>query len=186
MNEKQFTEKLRAGLQKLPETEQEDILADFQEHFSLGREAGKTEKEISKSLGSPQHIAKEMKAAYYLDQVEESSSVGNIFRAVWATVGLGFFNLVFVLGPFIALVGIVFAGWITAFAFIISLPLVLIQAIISPELFLWFDLFTSTALLGAGLLLLLGMLYVTQLFSKWFLRYLRFNAKLVKGGMKHA
>jgi uncharacterized membrane protein len=186
MNKKEFTDKLKAGVQKLPEAEQEDILADFKEHFSVGKEAGKTEEEISKSLGSPQQIAKEMKAAYYLDQVEESSSVGNLFRAVWAAVGLGLFNLIFVLGPFIALVGIVFSGWISAFTFIISLPLVLIQAIISPDLFLWFDVFASIALLGVGLLLLLGMLYVTRLLSKWFLRYLRFNARIVKGGMQHA
>ena len=186
MNEKQFLEELKSGLHKLPESEREDIIMDFEEHFSIGKEGGKTEEEISKALGSPHQIAKEMKAAYYLEQVDHASSAGNIFRAVWATVGLGFFNLVFVLGPFIALVGIIFSGWITAFAFITALPLVLIQALISPELFIWFDVFTSTALLGIGLFLLIGMLYVTRVFSKGFVRYLHFNTKLVKGGMKGA
>jgi uncharacterized membrane protein len=186
MNEKQFLQELKSGLQKLPEAEQEDVLMDFEEHFSIGKEEGKTEEEIARALGSPQQIAKEMKAAYYLDQADNASSVGNIFRAVWATVGLGFFNLIIVLGPFIALVGIVLAGWIAAVGFMVSLPLVLIQAIISPELFLWFDVFISIALLGLGLLLLLGMLYLTRLISNGFVRYLHFNAKLVKGGLKHA
>ncbi|MFA1821807.1 hypothetical protein ACDX78_16770 [Virgibacillus oceani] len=186
MNEKQFLAELKSGLHKLPESEREDIIMDFEEHFSIGKEGGKTEEEISEALGSPQQIAKEMKAAYYLEQVDHVSSAGNIFRAVWATVGLGFFNLVFVLGPFIALLGIIFAGWITAFAFITALPLVLIQALTSPGLFLWFDVFTSIALLGVGLILLIGMLYVTRVFSKGFVRYLHFNTRLVKGGMKDA
>ncbi|WP_164216964.1 DUF1700 domain-containing protein [Virgibacillus sp. YIM 98842] len=186
MNEKLFLQKLKAALQKLPEAEQDEILMDFEEHFSMGKEEGKTEEEISAALGSPEQIAKEMKAAYYLDQVDNTSSVGNVFRAVWATVGLGFFNLVFVLAPFIALAGIVLSGWIAAFAFITALPLVIIQAMISPELFLWFELFVSIALLGIGLLLLNGMLYVTRLFTKGFVRYLHFNVRLVKGGLKHA
>lgn len=186
MNEKRFLQELKNGLQKLPEAEQEDILMDFEEHFSVGKAEGKTEEEIAGALGSPQQIAREMKAAYYLDQADSTSSVGNVFRAAWATIGLGFFNLIFVLGPFIALVGMVFAGWITALAFILSLPLVLIQAMISPEWFLWFDLFASLALLGIGLLLMIGMLYVTRLISNGFVRYLHFNARMVKGGLKDA
>ncbi|WP_100010563.1 HAAS signaling domain-containing protein [Lentibacillus sediminis] len=187
MNKRQFLHKLQAALNKLPEKEQKDILLDFEEHFQVGTgEEGKTEEEIAEALGSPQQIAKEMTAAYYLEQADQSSSAGNIFRAAWATVGLGFFNLVIVLGPFIALISVVFAGWVAAVAFMASLPLVLIEAVIYPELFLWFDFFLSIALLGVGLLLAIGMLYATRLISKGFVRYLHFNTKLVKGGLNHA
>src|SRR5690625_1318210 len=128
MNEKQFLQQLKTALDKLPEAEREDILMDFEEHFSIGKEEGKTEEEIASALGSPQQIARELAAAYYLDQAEHTSSIGNVFRAAWATIGLGFFNLIIVLGPFIALVALVFSGWVAAAGFMASLPLVLIQA----------------------------------------------------------
>ena len=186
MNETQFLHKLEAALHKLPDKERGDILQDFKEHFSIGREEGKTEEAIASSLGSPQQIAKELLATHYLDQVDHSSSMENIFRAVWAIIGLSFFNLVIVLGPFIALVSIIFAGWVVAGGFVLSLPLIIIQTLIYPEMFLWFDVFISIGLLGAGILLAIGMLYTTRVVSKGFIRYLHYNAKLVKGGMKHA
>ena len=63
------------------------------------------EEQIAGALGSPSQIAKEILATYHLEKVENTASAGNIMRAAWAVIGLGFFNLVIVLGPFIALVG---------------------------------------------------------------------------------
>ena len=83
-------------------------------------EEGKSEQEISKSLGNPKQISKELMASYHLGQVEQTTSAGNVMRAVWAVIGLGFFNLVIVLGPFIALIGVVIAGWVSAIAFILA------------------------------------------------------------------
>ena len=69
-------------------------------------ENGKTEEEIAFSLGDPRILAKQFSASYAVQRAESSTSVNNILRAVLAVVGLGFFNLVFVLGPFLGLVGV--------------------------------------------------------------------------------
>ncbi|OZU89591.1 hypothetical protein CIL03_00115 [Virgibacillus indicus] len=185
MNREQFLKKLNASLKKLPHEEQEDILEDFQEHFDIGKSEGKTEEEISKSLGSPSQIGKELLATHYLEKAGNDYSASNIFRAVWAVIGLGFFNLVIVLGPFVALLAIILAGWITGAAFIVSPLMVLINLAISPGTFEFFDLFFSIALTGLGLLIAIGMLYATRFIATGFVRYLNFNAKLVKGGLKH-
>lgn len=120
MNKEQFLKQLNASLTRLSLEEREDILQDYEEYFEIGMEEGKSEQEISKSLGNPRQISKELMATYHLGQVEQTTSAGNVMRAVWAVIGLGFFNLVIVLGPFIALIGVVIAGWVSAIAFILA------------------------------------------------------------------
>src|SRR5699024_1634596 len=129
------------------------------------------------SLGSPHQIGKELLATHFLGKVKSNYSTGNIFRAVWAVIGLGFFNLVFVLEPFIAILAVLFTGWVTGVAFIISPLLVLINPLVFPGTFEIFDVFFSIALTGLGLFITIGMVYATKFITTGFVRYLNFNAK---------
>lgn len=185
MNKEQFLNHLDKSLRKLPSGERKDILHDFKEHFIFGLEEGKTEEEIAASLGSPDKIAKEILASHHLEKVDTTATAGNILRAVWAVIGLGFFNLVIVLGPFIALIAFVFGGWGISVSFTALPILVLINAVIYPDTFALFDLFFSLTLSGVGLFIAIGMFYVSRGFLNGFIRYLHFNMKLVKGGMRH-
>ena len=184
MTKDQFLKELEAALSKLPQSEQEDIMQDFIEHFAIGEEEGKSEEDIISALGSPQHIGKEMVATYHIDKVETEVTAGNILRAVWAVIGLGFFNLVIVLGPFIAILGVLLGGWVAGVTFIGSPFLVLINVVVYPSTFEWFDLFFAIGLCGLGLLIVIGMYYVTRAIANGFVRYLKFNMNLVKGGLK--
>jgi uncharacterized membrane protein len=186
MNKNQFLTELDASLQRISAEERQDILLDFEEHFAIGLEEGKTEEEISAGLGMPHQIAKEMLASYHIEKVEATATTGNVFRAVWAVIGLGFFNLVIVLGPFIALIGILFAGWVAGISFIASPILVVVGTIIHPGTFELFSLFLSLALAGLGLFIVIGMYFATRVLINGFVRYLKFNTKLVKGGLKDA
>ncbi|APB38012.1 MULTISPECIES: HAAS signaling domain-containing protein [Heyndrickxia] len=185
MNKKQFLSKLESSLKNLPANERQDILQDFEEHFAIGLQEGKTEEQMSASLGSPHQIAKDMVAAYHLERVETKATFGNILRAVWATIGLGFFNLVIVLGPFIALAGIIFSGWITGIVFLASPFLFLINILLYPETFTLFYLFVSIATCGIGFFVVIGMYFATRTLMQGFIRYLRWNVNLIKGGLKN-
>ncbi|MBS4219850.1 DUF1700 domain-containing protein [Bacillus sp. FJAT-49711] len=185
MNKYQFMRVLDSSLQKLRENERLEILQDFEEHFTIGLEEGKTEEQIVESLGSPHQIAKEILATHHLEKVQTKASTGNVFRAVWAVIGLGFFNLVIVLGPFIAIAAIIIAGWVTGVSFIVSPLLVLVNVAIFPGTFEYFDLFISMALCGIGLFIAIGMFFATRSITNVFIRYLKFNARLVKGGLKN-
>lgn len=184
MTKEKFLKELDKFLRRIPSPEREDIKHDFEEHFAVGLEEGKTEEDIAVSLGSPHQIAKELLASYHLEKVETTSSVGNILRAVWAVIGLSFFNLVIVLGPFIALAGIVIGGWILGGGFVLSPLLVLINTVIYPDTFLFFDLFFSFLLFGVGLFITIGMFYITRWLSNQLVTYLQYNVRLVKGGMQ--
>ncbi|WP_231784076.1 DUF1700 domain-containing protein [Lentibacillus sp. JNUCC-1] len=96
---------VETGLKTLNKHDQAEILQDFEEHFSNGLSEGKTEYQISAALGSPRHIAKEILAEFHMEKVKHNTSAGNMMRAVWAVFGLSMFNLIIVLGPFVALVG---------------------------------------------------------------------------------
>lgn len=183
MNKEQFLKQLEASLKRLSLEERQDILQDYEEYFTIGIEKGKSDQEISASLGNPRQIAKELLASYHLQQVEQSTSAGNVMRAVWAVIGLGFFNLVIVLGPFIALIGLVFSGWLMSVAFILAPFAILINLFIG-ELKL-FDLFSSLGLSGIGIFIAMGMYVATKALFKGFIRYMKFNVSLVKGGLKH-
>ncbi|MDW7616073.1 DUF1700 domain-containing protein [Peribacillus simplex] len=182
MNKEQFLKQLNESLTGLSLEEQEDILQDYEEYFAIGMEKGKTEQEISTSLGNPKQISKELLASYHLGQVQQSTSAGNVMRAVWAVIGLGFFNVVIVLGPFIALVGVVFAGWASAIAFILAPLGVFFNLAVGN--FQLFELFFALGLSGIGIFIAMGMFFATSALTKGFIRYLKFNASLVKGGLK--
>lgn len=184
MTKEQFFHELANALRKLPQNEREEIMQDFAEHFAIGDEEGKSEEEIISALGSPQHIGKEMVATYHLDQVESQVTTGNILRAVWAVIGLSFFNLVIVLGPFIGLLGVLIGGWVAGIAFIASPLLVFVNVLIYPGTFEWFDLFFSIGLCGLGLFIAIGLYFATKGIVYGFVRYLKFNINLVKGGLK--
>lgn len=183
VNRDEFLFELESLLAGLSKEEKQDILQDFEEHFAMGILEGKSEEEIVRALGSPQQIAKEMKAHYHIEKVSESGTVVNIARAVWAVIGLGFFNLIIVLGPLIAAVSIVCAGWIFSAGLALSPILVFMDAVIFQNGFNLFNLFFSILLAGTGILVGIGMYYVTRLFIKGLVHYLKFNVNIVKGGI---
>ena len=54
--EQEFLDRLKASISSLPLQDQADILNDYEEHFRIGMENGKTEAEIADSLGSPEEL----------------------------------------------------------------------------------------------------------------------------------
>ncbi len=185
MNKQVFLQQLDILLKNFPEYERQDIIQDYEEYFSIGMHEGKTEEQIAAALGSPKQISKELLASYHLEKASSTASTGNILRAVWATIGLGFFNVIIVLAPFVALAGFVLAGWMMGVSFIAAPLLFAANLIFNPDTFVMFDLFASIALCGLGFFIIVGMYFATRSLTNGFVRYLRFNTKLVKGGLKH-
>ena len=184
MTKEQFLSELEKALKGLSSHERQDILLDYEEHFAIGLEEGHTEEDIARRLGPPNQIAKEMLANYHLEKVDHHLSAGNILRAVWAVIGLGFFNLVIVLGPFFALAAVIFSLWVVSVSFTLTPLMFLVNIAGYPSGFVLFHLFASLGLCGVGIFLGIGMYFVTKFIALGFVRYLRYNLSLVKGGLK--
>lgn len=185
MTKEQFLKQLESSLHKLSKAERQDILQDYEEHFNIGLEEGKTEEQIAASLGSPSQIARELLDSNSLEKAEKKGTAVKIIRSVWTAIGLIFFNLLIVLGPFIALVGVMFGFWVAGAVFTLTPLVVAANFFINPGTTQLYDLFFSLAFCGIGLFMIIGMLFVTKFFTKGFLRYLKFNVSIVKGGQKH-
>lgn len=185
MNENQFLSELEHYLKKVPKEERHDMVQDYKEHFMMGKEDGKSEEEIASALGSPQKIAKELLATYHLEKAKSDTTTRNVLRAVWAGVGIGFFNLIIVLGPFVALAALVISGWVVAGAFVVSPLLALLDNVIFSGPFVWFSFFFSLVLCGLGMFISIGMYHLTRVVTRGLMRYLKFNASFVKGGLKY-
>ncbi|MEG1047322.1 DUF1700 domain-containing protein [Carnobacterium sp.] len=209
MNKEHFMIELKLSLRDLDESERQDVMRDYLEHFENGLAEGKTEEQIAKELGSPSKIAKEIlttlgvkpqvKGPEYSqgdwvsfenekNPYQEPSyqprrhNPNSPLMTVFKFIGLGFFNLVFVLGPAVALLGCLFAGWITSIAFTLT-PLggifMIVTAFSTASLF---QFFFTILLCGVGLLLLALLYPITILIFKLVKRYVLWNVRTIFGG----
>ena len=101
LDKNQWMNALYAQLAGLPENERRDIMMDYEEHFAMAYSQGKTDAEIISTLEDPRLLAKQYKLNFKIDLAQTQGSTKNLFSAVMAGTALGFFNFVFILGPFI-------------------------------------------------------------------------------------
>ena len=70
MTKLEYMNQLEAYLNGVSPADRQDIIQDFEEHFSAGLENGKSEEQICRELGSPKEFA-----AQYTDNVQPPRSV---------------------------------------------------------------------------------------------------------------
>jgi len=184
MTKQQFFQQLHKLLAKLPDSEKQDIMQDYEEYFAFGLQDGKSEEQIVTSLGSPKQISKELLASYHIERATTTTTTANLLRAVWAVIGLGFFNIIIVLGPFAVLLGLVISGWFAGAGFILAPILFVLNVLFNVDTFSLFELFVSLALCGLGFFIIIGMFTATKSIKNGFIRYLNYNLRLVKGGLQ--
>jgi uncharacterized membrane protein len=151
MTREQFLASLRGHLSALPSGEVEEILRDQEEYIRDATMAGRSEAEVIQSLGDAATFAKSLVVESKFQKIETSTSiqnqVGNTFGAVVAVLALAPLNLIFVLGPFLVILALLFAGWSVVFA------------ILMAAVGMLFGLFFKFLFSGMGILLVLAILF---------------------------
>lgn len=198
MNKDEYLEALAKLIIRMPKEDREDILSDYDEHFQIGVEKGRTEEEISKAMGDPKTVAKQLNVEQKIKKAKDKPSAGNMIEALLAAAGLRIFNLIFVLAPVLIVIAIILglfvAGLAIGFAGIITT--------ISPLLYLlfpnadlglpvaesfWEGMITIAGGIGltiAGIVIVVFMAYVAKMFYELMIRYLKLNLKIIKGRTK--
>ncbi|RZJ90385.1 MAG: DUF1700 domain-containing protein [Brevundimonas sp.] len=121
MTRADFLARLRIGLVGLPTATAADIVADYETHFADGAAAGRTEEEVAAALGDPDRLVRELRAEAGAQRWQQERSPSAASAAIFALVGLGAIDIVFLLpllmglfsaifGVFIALIAVFFAG----------------------------------------------------------------------------
>lgn len=125
MKKKEFLEELDKILTKRNYSDKEEVLKDFEEHFIVGEQEGKSEEEISKLLGNPKDIADQFKEENEEKvNVTENKTVNKQENSTFAKLILAglliFFNIVFVFGIVVGLFGALLGLFIASIAIAIS------------------------------------------------------------------
>ncbi|SEO40328.1 HAAS domain-containing protein [Paenibacillus sp. OV219] len=177
----QYLQQLWELLAPVPERIRREWMYDYEEHFRMAAEHGKSEVEAAHELGDPRLIAKELLLTYRVDQAEtKSGSITLVSRAVLAAVSLGFFNLIFVLGPYVALLGVLVALWATAIGVGLSSLMALYEGVYGGGVTMTQGIFIAMVLLGLGMLIGAGTQWLTKAFLKMTLAYLKFNSRVIR------
>lgn len=190
MKRQDFIKNLRNELFGIPTVDIEDIIRDQEEMINDALKAGRDEEAIIKSFGDPKDLARNLKAEIKIEKATDekklSKQVRGVFGAVGALLVLAPFNLIFVLGPFLAVLGITFAGWVVAIV-MGAVAIVFLGAFLLEFLFMGTALtvqlstfFTFMGFVGLAALFVVGMYYVTKIIFKLILSYLRWNLNFIQ------
>lgn len=169
----------------MPEKEKKDIIDEYIIHFTEGKHANKSEEEISKELGNPVEIAKELNAIYSIKKVDEHKNIKNMLTALLSIMGLSLMNCIIIIISLFALV--ILTPFILAY--IISVPIM----ILSPLILIIMGFVNGFSIIGVGEVfdsikgLILGSFlaflgyYIGKSFFRLFIKYLRWNTLIARG-----
>ena len=189
MNEEQFLNQLRRSLSGVPEQEKKEILYDYEEHFRSGLENGQEEAEIARSLGNPRVLGKTYRIESLLDEERGGRRASNILRAVFASLSLGFFNVIITIPLYSGLLAGLVSLWAGAVSLALSGVGVIVGIILLPlfpatfslgGLSIPFLIFAGIGTVALGLLSVIGMWKLSQLFFRMTAKYVQFNVRIIK------
>ncbi len=191
MKKEEFIASLKYELKSISPVEREEIVRDQEEYIRDAIAAGRNEEEVVDSLGSPKAFAAGITIESKFQKMENTESlkgqVSGTFGAVFAILALAPLNLIFVMGPFLAICGITMGGWAVSgavFASSLAMFAVWMVKLIFVPVGLMTHLsafFFALGMVGLGLLCFYVMAKLTRLFIKGTVAYLRFNLRLIQG-----
>jgi uncharacterized membrane protein len=208
MNKEEFFKTLDAAFTDFTWAEKKEIMYDYEEHFRIGLENGKTEEELIAELGEPENIANQYKTSStnekiilsqlineqrpndYKSYKENKSTAENVSISVIAALSLLIFNLIFILGPFIGLLGALiglFAGAVGAFVGGLALtfgsifaPLVPYFVSIPTNIPSAASILFGIGTTAFGALFFIGDFYIAKYFFIGTQKYINWNLSIIR------
>lgn len=191
MKRSEWLVKLEQEMSRLGVPNGREIVADYEEHFSVAMEAGKSEEEVCEKLGDPLTVAK----AHQLEKLVTVSmpagspngtmDMSGILRAALRVLILTPLNFFLMIGPFVVIATLLVTGWIVAVVFgLLSLAASVLALIGVPFLVVNFWsagalVFGSLAFIGFTVIGVMTMWVLTKVLMTFFVSYLRWNVNFV-------
>lgn len=180
MTKTEFLQQLYNNLFPLSDDERKEIIQDFEEHFSVGIESGKTEEQICEELGSPESCA----ASYlqntasasrptenrqtakvspvnnttYRPNVQPNRNQNSVNKLLWLILFV--FFVICAIGVYPTAVGLMLSP------IIVALAAIFMVAFVPSGLMICFLVSLSVALFSSGLLMFLLMTWLLKLSFK--------------------
>ncbi|MGP5093319.1 HAAS signaling domain-containing protein [Staphylococcus equorum] len=177
-----FLNELEQELDKLPRSERDKVMYEYEEYFFDQESEGKNEYQIIGTLESPKKIGKELMARNAIVSAESRPNINTIVRAIMASLGMGILSLIIILIPMIFVGIFMFVLLLVALFFALSPLLLIINGIINDIFsFAISNYLFAISYTGLGLLLFVIIAKFAQFVYRVILKYLRWNIKTIKG-----
>lgn len=187
MTKNEFLKSLKQELERHKVHNVQDVLADYEEHFEHGLAKGKSEFEISQSLGQTSTIAKAYKADSLINEVknpENGFQWSLAINVVGRLLIIAPFNFIVLFIPSIVIFSLLVTGWVLSLA-ISAAGLAIagvFPALISFSATSWAWIAAASASLGVvslGILLGMIMFIITKYILLALINYLQWNIKFI-------
>ena len=116
MTRAEFLTRLRRGLNGLPAETVDEIVADHEAHFVEAAAKGRDDPEIAAALGTPERLAREVKAEAGMARWEAEKTPSSAIAALVALLGLGAIDILILLPILMSVVMSLFAVFVAAIA----------------------------------------------------------------------
>lgn len=187
MTKHEFLKTLKAELEAGQIRNVSEILQDYEEHFNHGQSKGKSESDISNSLGSPITIAKAYKTENMIAEIKNEDNTfrwGLALNIILRLLVLAPFNFIILFIPGIIVFSMIVAGWSVALALGSAgfAVLMYIPSLLSISSTFWMGLAgvtTTIGLLGMCLIGGLIMFFISKHVVLALISYLQWNLKFV-------
>ena len=120
MTRAEFLTRLKRGLAGLPAAPISDIVADYEAHFDEAQAAGRSESDVAAALGDPERLAREQRAEQGVKRWEETKNPSAAAGAIFAILGLGAIDILFLLPLLMGVLGTLFAFFMAAIGIFIA------------------------------------------------------------------
>lgn len=120
MTRLEFISRLKLGLVGLPSAAAAEIVGDYETHFDDGVAAGRSEAEVAAALGDPGRLARELRAEAGIRRWNQERNPSAAAAAVFAVLGLGAIDILFLLPILMGVLGALFGVFIAVIAVFFS------------------------------------------------------------------
>ena len=186
-----FLKELDHELSALSKQERDDILNDYEEHFTAGYEAGKSDEEIIASLGRPKDISQEILETSDVEVLIKEKEVvvlgdshvkvvtqRNIGALICLLIFHGLIGFWIFFAVAMTIMSIFFAGLV-----MLASPLLYVIAMPWQGFYLQ-DFFIGLAFSGCGYFIALGMWRLGKVVGRVVVNHVKYLASLATGGTK--
>ncbi len=182
MTKNEYLAILYEHLKNMSETEKQDIVSEYENHFIEGLNDGKTEQQIVKMLGHPKDMAKAINTESAVGEAEKHKGLSNTGQAIITVLGLSIINFILITGPLLIYIGLLIS---LAFVGLIGLAapfLVFYQQKFTTAPVLISDWFAAIGWLGLGIMLAVLTIVIVKWSYLMIIKYLKWNIQLIKRG----
>ncbi|MBL7542701.1 MAG: DUF1700 domain-containing protein [Bdellovibrionaceae bacterium] len=187
MTKQEFLRQLKTELESNQIRNISDILADYEEHFNHAQVNGKSEPEITASLGLPVTIAQAYKTDHMIQEIKNTENKFQwslAINIIGRLIILAPFNFIVLFIPGIIIFALLTAGWSMslaigslAFGILWNLP-----SLLNISSTFWMGLAgisTTIGFFGLGIIGVLTMFFITKHIVLALISYLQWNLKFV-------